>query len=378
VAHDSFERDFLGARSYLALAHPFFSALLAHFRITPDIGAETAFVTTGSEIHINPDFFHGLQGVAKRGFLLAHEVLHVALGVFWRGRFHDAELSNVAHDYVVNSLLVRERSDWLIEGALHDTKFDGMPYEEVYALLKKNPCSPAKPVMLDLRFGHQAGSTLPGELDTASMEHLWSQRIISAALLGQSAGRGSKAAEALVDGTLNPRVRWQDHLFHAVQESFASSYHDWSRPHRRSEALGVHLPRPVELGYDCAVFCDTSGSISEENLGIAVAETDQILRLCGGRVRWMEGDEKILRDEWIGGPPEKVCGRGGTSFVPLFEALDDSPTRLLVIFTDTFGDMPKSPPRFPVIWAVYKPVGSQGPLPPVPFGETIAVPESQL
>jgi len=102
------------------------------------------------------------------------------------------------------------------------------------------------------------------------------------------------------------------------------------------------------------------------------------LQLCGGRLRWMEGDATILRDEWIDSTPDKIKGGGGTSFVPLFEQTRTHPPRLLVVFTDTFGEMPGIAPGFPVIWAVYQPAGARGPLPAVPFGETIAVPEAAL
>ena len=136
------------------------------------------------------------------------------------------------------------------------------------------------------------------------------------------------------------------------------------------------MPRELMQGVDVTVYVDTSGSISKQNMESAVREIADILEMSAGSVRWLEGDDGILKDEWISEAPVTLSGGGGTSFVPLFEYLRESPTKTLIIFTDTFGEFPDFHPDYPVIWAVYAKTQSEAESREVPFGEIIAIPES--
>jgi predicted metal-dependent peptidase len=63
----------------------------------------------------------------------------------------------------------------------------------------------------------------------------------------------------------------------------------------------------------------------------------------------------------------KPKGGGGTSFVPLFEQLqeDGIEPEVCIILTDLLGRFPKDEPTYPVVWANTLPYGV------APFGETI-------
>jgi predicted metal-dependent peptidase len=170
-------------------------------------------------------------------------------------------------------------------------------------------------------------------------------------------------------------VPWQEKLRGALSEACGRARTDWTRPHRRSAALGLFLPREVFTSCECAVYVDTSGSITRANLETAVREIAAIIATCGGRVRWMQGDDGVLSDEWIGAAPETLTGGGGTSFAPLFERLrDGEPASCAVVFTDTFGLMPDFVPDYPVIWAVYGESEQEVMGRSVPFGEIVCVP----
>ena len=373
-----FATELSAARTYLTLTHPFYSALLANFKVVGDPAAATAYVTDRDAIHINGVFFHELGDVRKRAFLLAHEILHAALGVFWRSRGHDARLSNIAHDLVVNALLRAEQLDWMPAEALFDETLAGLPYESIYAILAKDVAKAAsfKVWAEDLRVESGSGCRTGAGVDGEEKAKLWARRMVEADLFARAHGRRSAAAERLIRDSLTATTPWQELLRAAAVEARGRSSDDWSRPHRRTEALGFFQPKRISHGFETAVYVDSSGSISAENLQVAVAEIRRVLQLCGGRLRCMEGDAAILRDEWIDAAPVKINGGGGTSFVPLFDHLRLNPPRLLVVFTDTFGEMPAVPPSFPVIWAVYRSVGTRASLPVVPFGEVIPVPES--
>lgn len=381
------EQMFRAARLLLLARYPFYGSLLAHLKPVLTDRVATAAVDSRDRVFLNPQFFAALGGVEQRAFVLAHEALHPALGIFWRGRGHDPVLSNIAHDFVINLILRDDNPGWLPKGALVDERFAGMSYEEVYGVLSRDAHAGAAALLLPMADIQPCGSGPDEELrgDASSLPNvtatlaeqmrIWQTRVVAAQLYAQSQGRGSRGAERAAGLSSGSTVPWQEKLRLALHEAFGQARTDWSRPHRRGCALGLYLPCEIHSGCDCAVYVDTSGSISEENLASAVREIDGIIRTCGGRIRWMQGDDGVLGDEWIHVAPETLSGGGGTSFVPLFSHLSEStPPHSLVIFTDTFGEMPVIMPEFPVIWAVYGETEMEIATRPVPFGEKIAVP----
>ena len=375
------EQMFRAARLLLLARYPFYGSLLAHLAPQFTDRVSAAAVDAHDRVYLNPDFFAGLPNVEHRAFVLAHEALHPGLGIFWRGRGHDPVLSNIAHDFVINLILRDDNRDWLPASALIDDKFAGMSYEEVYgALVKSVRNGAALPTlaMADVMpsgIGADGGGTTPDTEALASQAQVWQARVIAAQLAAQAQGRGSLGMERAVGLSRGATVPWQEKLRRSLLEAFGGARADWSRPHRRGSALGLYLPREAQQGCDAVVYVDTSGSISKENLESAVREIDGIIETCGGRVRWLQGDDGVLSDEWIHGAPETLKGGGGTSFVPLFEHLCDGvPPNCAVIFTDTFGTMPDFAPEYPVIWAIYAESEKDIAARDVPFGEKVAVP----
>jgi predicted metal-dependent peptidase len=374
---------FRAARLLLLTRYPFYGSLMAHLRPRFVDTVPTAAVDSRDNLYINPQFFGSLPDVGKRAFVLAHEALHPALGIFFRGMGHDPNLSNIAHDFVINLILRDDNPDWLPAGALISPEFARMSYEEVYGKLAKR--QQAGDRLPELLMADVLPAPLPGvaggefgtsEDGTGVHAQVWQARVVAAQLFATAQGRGSRGMDRAVAVAQGSTVRWEDKLRRAVHEAMGTARTDWTRPHRRSSALGFYLPREVRQGCDCVVYVDTSLSISGEHLGTATRETAAIVAACGGRIRWMQGDDGLLSDEWIQEAPLTLKGGGGTSFVPLFEHLRDG-ERLscAVVFTDTFGEMPDFVPDFPVVWAVYGESESDLAGLAVPFGEMVWVPE---
>ena len=374
ITRSRFTKSLDGARIYLWSNFPFFYWLLNQLRVHETNEVETAAVDANDNIYINPAFFVGLPNVQKRAFLLAHEVLHPALGIFWRSAGHDPELSNIAHDFVINIILKDEDANWIMDRVFLDEKYRGLGYEQVYQLILKD----AK-----LLSGGQSQSLLMRDVmpsnagnDAASLDRKakeWATRIASAHIFSESMGKRSSAGERLLELSNESTVPWQEHLRQAITEACARSRTNWSLPHRRSTALGLYLPREELLGFETTIVVDTSGSISKTNAESALREIQGILEACGGSVRWLVGDSQILADEIIREVPDRLIGCGGTDFRPFFEHLNQpsaKPTKLLVFFTDTVGEFPTEAPDYPVIWAVYDSPQQVT----VPFGEIIKIP----
>ena len=78
---------------------------LAHLvRVVPTRYFDVAAVGPTGVVCVNPDLF-GKMPLADAAFVLAHELLHLALDTHGRQGEANPHLVNVAHDYVINDML---------------------------------------------------------------------------------------------------------------------------------------------------------------------------------------------------------------------------------------------------------------------------------
>ena len=126
---NSLERKLTRARTQLLLNQPFFGALCLRLKLIE--GGVPTMATDGRQILFNPEFVHSLQPEELQA-VLAHEVLHCALGHHCRRGQRDPQLWNEAADLAINPLLIANGFS-LPEGALIDPEFDNLSAEEIYA-----------------------------------------------------------------------------------------------------------------------------------------------------------------------------------------------------------------------------------------------------
>ncbi len=368
-----FDKALQEARAFLRVAGPFFAGLLGTGGVASDSKIPTACVNEAGLIRINPDFFLSL-GVTERATLLAHEIMHPAWGVFWRAKTleHDALLSNIAHDHVVNLIISNSYPGWAVPGWLCDERFGGMSYEEVYELVKKESRGGGRQKTIP----GPGQDVLPeggGLIDIHKEEAQWRERVIGAFQAARAMGSVPSEIERAVSEMLDPEVDWRDKLVQAVSDELGRMVIDWGCPGRRSDGVGVHTPAESSLGHDVSVAVDTSGSISAENLKRACAEILAIVEEAGGAGRFLVGDAAVHKDMLLREfDASGIVGGGGTSFAPIFQHLEEHPTRMLIYFTDTFGTFPEEEPGYPVIWAVYQSAAGRA---QVPFGEVVIIPD---
>jgi predicted metal-dependent peptidase len=139
TAHQRPRREWDHALSWFVSSFPLLGAVAAGFTLVPDAEVARAWdirVAAVSpehgEIYVNPHT--SLTGEEWR-FVLAHEMLHAALGHDRRAQGRDPYLWNVACDYVINGWLVAMGVGHLPEGALYDAKLTGLSAESVYDTL---------------------------------------------------------------------------------------------------------------------------------------------------------------------------------------------------------------------------------------------------
>ena len=200
----------------------------------------------------------------------------------------------------------------------------------------------------------------------------WKLIVASAAQVAKRCGRGDYAGtlETIVEEMLRPRIPWA--RFHAsVAAEVLHDDYDWMEPDEEFLSQGVLVPDLYREGVRVAFACDTSGSMSDEDLAAATSEGAALLRSRGVLDVLVLGCDAEIHYDRVHGPndpmPRSWGGRGGTDFCPVFERLHgDRSIRLLVYFTDLAGEVPEVPPTgYRVVWvSVTQDLD-------VPFGEAV-------
>jgi predicted metal-dependent peptidase len=359
----------------IILSHPFFASLLLRLKVSED-NSQPTFCTDGTVLLYNSEFTKTLPDDHIRG-VLAHEVMHPALGHPWRVGHRNIRLCNQAADHVVNLFLNEYNATFetppfpLPKGALCDPRFAGMGMEEIYTVLNAEQVDGSGRVPSDDptygEFKEDNGNKGGGQ----QKESEWGVAVVQAAQAAKMMGKAPGCLARLASGAVKPTVPWTTLLRRFVTESAADDY-DWLKPDRRY-LPDFYLP---DLQSDAAgelVFAiDTSGSIPDTMLQQFLAEAEEVLAAvrprklvtiqCDARVQevaeFVPGDRVVL----------KLKGGGGTRFAPIFEEIAQRNLNpmCVVVLTDLKGSFPDTHPHMPVLWASY---GDQT----APFGEVIRV-----
>ena len=408
------------ATGYLILHHPFITTPLLRLKLVADPRVPTAEVD-GRSIFYNEGFIARLTR-EETIFLLAHEVLHVALGHHLRRGDRDPQGWNAAGDYVIN-LLLQQAGFTVIEGGLLNPGFAGWSTERVYKLvmdlaeqalaeslktptgapggpqaqgsppaggLEPPPPPPApaggEPTLQDYIPEGAGGSVQDmmgedgtplsqaersqkeGELSVTLRQALQAQGLVQG--VGASTRAFSRAVESRPAG-FDARTELADFLTVTIgRDDYA-----WSRPNPRYLAAGVCLPSlsASQALVDVIVAIDTSGSVTPsllsfmagvcEDLFAAYPQTVLRVVYCASEVRSTE--ELTLHDCPV--TLSQAQGGGGTRFNPVFEWVTQNgyhPTFLLYM-TDLAGPEPEDP-GYPVVWLAISSI-----FPTPPFGRRI-------
>lgn len=389
------------ARVRLLLEHPFFGVLAIHLmeREYSEIdnkmqemlnGYPATAGTDGRHLFVNPEWLDKLSEEEKKG-LLAHEVMHVALGHLWPWRIggREALVWNLAGDHVIN-LLLRDAGLSLPPEGLWDDKYDGLSTEQVYEILKQEqsdqggsgsgqekpdlsmrdilpPDAGGKSDSGDDSKDENSGSNGDGESgempigtmtedEQKQLEREWKEKMVSAAMAAKLRGKLPAGIDRLVDGLLAPKIPWQTLLQQFVNDVIRDDY-DLQRPDRRFLWQGIYLPDLYSEGAHIVVAVDTSGSISEEDTKSFLSEAIGILNSRNvTSIRLMACDAEVGLDIELNpyDPiPAVLPGGGGTDFRPVFELAMDNPMKrpaCIIYLTDLWGTFPEEPPQCPVIW----------------------------
>ena len=352
----------LKARSILILDHPFFGSLALRLKPIENNELETATVN-GKELFYNSEFIDSLT-IRETVGVMAHEVMHLALGHGWRQGHRERKRWNVACDYTINENLLKT-SFTLPKVAFTNNIYNSMSAEEIYEKLprEKDKKSSGKGKGNEEKEGKGKNNDPGGcggiepaknQNEANEMKATWQAAVAQAAQMSQ--GTLPADIQRQVKEILNPSIPWYILLRDFVERTARNDY-DWTRPSRRYIGLGVILPSLIsEQLPEVVIAIDTSGSIDTEALSKFSAEASNVLGVYDTTIRVIYCDAEIHKEEVYTRADLpmnlKPIGGGGTNFCPVFKHIKEKhyTPACLIYFTDLYGRFPKQEPEYPTMW----------------------------
>ncbi|SDT60517.1 vWA domain-containing protein [Actinoplanes derwentensis] len=336
------------AMSWFIGSYPLLGGLAAGFKVVADgTLAQTwdiaiaAVSAEAGEIYVNP--WRSLREDEWR-FVLAHEMLHVALRHADRAGSRDPYLWNVACDYVINGWLVEMGVGLLPDGTLHDPELAGSSAEEVYDRIAGDLRRMRK---LSTLRGQGAGDMLGEALPWAGrrsggvdLDEYCRRSLLTGFAYHQSSGRGLLPSGLVAEIRVleQPPLPWDVRLARWFDEHvpMTEPVRSYARPSRR-QAATPDIPRPGRYRPEEAiprstfgVVVDTSGSMNHELMGKAlgaIASYATAREVPAARVVFCDAaayDAGYLPVSDIAGRV-RVRGRGGTVLQPGIDLLERAP-----------------------------------------------------
>ena len=378
------------ALALVTVPFPHLAGLVAAARVSLDDRLPTMGVFASGRLAVNAGFVARLND-RDLTFVLAHEMLHLALRTHDRARGASRLEFNYAHDYIINDMLRAELGVQVIPA--HGLDMPGArkkSAEEIVLEMRRTGNATASrsrvwegaPVTAQQRFpgdegakgADEDGDVLPDALERAWYPEDAANQRRNVARIRALAAKSLSLAQAMdamrglrgdAGGSRQQRVEALRGLYRtpwqlALQrwmESVAPGDRTFGRPARRSAPqLDVVLPGRRREGWLLNVVLDTSASMSDE-IGKALGAIADYCDAAGvDQVRLVQCDAEVTSDAFV--PPEalaeyEIVGYGGSDLSPALLYLARDPrTRAAVIVTDGDIAYPPEPMPFDVLWVL--------------------------
>ena len=198
----------------------------------------------------------------------------------------------------------------------------------------------------------------PAEADVTEQEQEWDEAMHQAAAVAKAQGKLPGSLQQFIDGAHGGLVDWREILRRFMTDAAANDY-TWTRPNRRFIDDGLYLPALHSEAMPPIVFAiDTSASL--DNLALSdiwgeirsaveeVQPENVTVIQCDTRVTSIEQYDPHDLPDAI-----EAKGRGGTSFLPVFEAMKELPDPACLIYmTDLYCWETIPEQSYPLMWAV--------------------------
>lgn len=347
----------------------------------------------------------------QRVFIVVHEIMHcvfnhcnIGLQHQMRGKVtypdgrvleYDPTTMNAAEDFVINAIIVDSKIGQMPAGK--DGKQIGL-LDPAVATAKDNSLDTyAKIFKKKNGKGGGGGGGGGGGFDVllppgtttgknpvqAANERnqaQWDTEVRAGMSAAKAMGKLPANLERAFSELLEPKVDWQEQIRALFARKVGGGQFDWKRPDRRMIVREIYAPGRTGFGAGTVVVgVDTSGSIGQKELDMFMAEMAGILEdvnpeklvvmWCDAKVHRVDIAEDV--DDLLTLRCKGAPGGGGTSFIPVFDRIDEEgiTPEALVYLTDGLGSFPSHAPTYPVIWGnIFS--GSK-----YPFGDVVDIPK---
>jgi predicted metal-dependent peptidase len=359
---------------------PHLCGLVGATQVTIEPRLPTMGVFASGRLAVNPDFVRKLND-ADLLFVLAHEMLHLALRTHDRAKGSGRLEFNYAHDYIINDLLRAElgRTTIPANGLDMPGAKEKSAEEIVLEMRRRQDKRATRTRVWDGApgapgAGEEDGDVLsdvrerelyPGEADAAKARREQLRALAAKALALAEAMGALNAARGLAPGARKQNVDALRGLYRAPwqlalqrwMESVAPGERTFTRPSRREAgAPDVVLPGRLRQGWLLNVVLDTSGSMTDD-LPRALGAIADFCDAAGvDQVRLVQCDAAVNADAFVD-PADlascEIAGYGGSDVTPALEHLaGDARTRAVVVLTDGDVGFPPESPPFHVLWVL--------------------------
>jgi predicted metal-dependent peptidase len=352
------------ARVGLLMRHPFFGNMATRLKVVEATDWCPTAATDGRHLFYSVPFFAKMTNKEVE-FVIAHEILHCVYDHMTRREKRDPQIHNIAADYIVNNILVRDKigdkpKDIPI---FQDFKYDGWTSEEVYdEIFSKYDEEELKQLgqLLDEHIdwdkdgdnqsnGGGKKQKKQGDKPSYSKEELRKIRdeikesMMSSA---QSTGAGNlpKEIQRMIKELTEPKMNWREILQQQIQSTIKNDF-TFSRPSRKGWHTGAILPGlNFQDTIDLCIAIDMSGSISNEQAQVFLSEVKSIMDQyqdyqikiwCFDTEVYNEQDFDAANDDLLS---YEVQGGGGTDFDTNWRYMKDNDIvpKKFIMFTDGY------------------------------------------
>ena len=281
----------VAARVRMLFKQPFFGNIACRLELVevePGGWCPTAAVD-GRRFYYNPEFVMKLD-MDETVFLVGHEVGHCIYEHFLRRGERDGKIWNMAGDYKINAMLVREGIGRLITTVkpLYDKKYasDDWWTENVYDDLIQQGAAPQQTIDVHIEVGEGNGdegkdgkgknapTISPAEAKAIGDEM---KNVIMQAAQAVGAGNVPGDIRRMIGALTSPQMDWRQMIRVSLESNLVSDF-TFMRPNRKSQFHDFVLPgMKKDQQINVAVGIDVSGSIGSDDIRDFLSEVQGIM-----------------------------------------------------------------------------------------------------
>jgi predicted metal-dependent peptidase len=336
---------------------------------TCDTWCPTA-ATDGKTLYYNTQFFNMLTN-KQIEFVIAHEILHCVFDHITRREDRDAQIYNIACDYLVNNVLVRDRIGERVDQIqiFQDFKYDKWTSEEVYDdIFDKYDEEELEKLgqMLDEHIdwekspdgdegksqkgpaGNESGEDGRPTYTKDELKAIRDEIKESMMSSAQAAGVGNTPGEIarMIKDITEPKMNWREIIRQTIQSTIRNDF-TFTRPSRKGWHTNAILPgMNFDNTIDLCIALDMSGSISDQTGADFLGEINGIMdEYQDYAIKVWCFDTKVYNEQDFSpsGGDElteyEIMGGGGTEFMCNWEYMkeNDIQPKKFIMFTDGYA-----------------------------------------